>query len=421
MRLVRLECEGYRGLSKVSINFDKRLTVLVGTNGSGKSSILDALTVLLSQYSARLASSPSSAGRLKDTDVRLGASETTLRLKAFDDRVGPVAWALRKQGQRERVLRPTGSDLTGLNSFIKAIAADQSDGLDYLRGETLPIYYDQSRSVIRIPKRRRDKTNDTALATFQDGISSWGIDFRKLTYWFQDRETDELRRQKARSRYVDHQLEAVRQAITKATGLKTPFFNVDAPRGITVMKGRTPLHISQLSTGEQVLMALGADLARRLSNIAADRDRPLSGSAIVLIDEVELHLHPKWQRHFIPWLLSTFPKCQFVLTTHSPQVLGSVHASCVRVLASSARGTKVQRTSAVFGRDSNHLLRSVFDSDERRAKTHKLIEDADRAITVGDYSKAQALLEAMRDEIEGSPPEVAVLRARLNRRTRTPL
>lgn len=416
MRLIELELKGYRGFSEEKVKFDPRLTILVGANGSGKSSVLDAIFLMLSQYSARLIGSRASAQRIKDTDIRIGAAETRIRLLMEDVDAGHVRWTLLKQGPRERVLKPLSSEFSSLNEFVKVIAG-RAEGADYLRGEVLPAYYDQSRVVLRIPKRHRvSARDDSAESAFRDSMGASGIDFPALTYWFQDRETDELRRQKARRGYVDRELDAVRRAMTTATGLKDPYFNVDRPRGLTFEKNKTPLHVSQLSTGERVFLALAGDLARRLAAVCRPGENPLNGRAIVLIDELELHLHPKWQRNIAPWLLNTFPNCQFIVSTHSPQVVSEVEAKHLRILIDSPKGTRVASARWTKGRDSNHLLATIFDTVEREASADRLIRKADVAITENKFTKAQDLIEQLDEAIEGAPPEVALLQARLARR-----
>lgn len=415
MRLIELKVDGYRGFAAGKISFDRQLTVLVGENGAGKSSLLDALFLLLSHYSARLIGASSSAGRLKDTDIRVGREEARLSLIARDEEVGEVSWAIAKQGVRQRVLKPSSSNLTGLNDFAKAVAARSSND-DFLRGEVVPIYYDQSRAVLRIPRRRRTRADTSALSVFQDSTSTWGINFPLLTYWFQDRETDELRRQKSRKNYVDRELDAVRRAITLATELRDPYFSVDRPRGLTFTKRNTALHVSQLSTGEQVFMALAGDLARRLAAVAPLDSDPLKANAIVLVDELELHLHPRWQRIIVPWLLKTFPNCQFIVSTHSPQVVSEVSAKHVRILRDTARGTTINMARSTLGRDSNHLLTSVFGVSSRKVAAESHILEADRAIMSGKLEKAKRLIAQLEQEIEGGPPEVAILQARLARR-----
>jgi len=418
MLLKRLRCLDFRGFSELEIEFEERLTVLVGANGAGKSSILDALAVLLSQYAARMLSSSNSARRLKDTDIRWRAGQAQLDLVVVDERVGEINWGLVKQGPRQKLISVSGSSrLTGLNEFVRNIA-ERSSEENFLQGEVAPVYYDQTRAILKIPKRHAGKPSDTdAAVVFRDSLGDWGIDFPRLTAWFKDRESDELRRQKQNRQYVDRELEAARQAMTTATGFRDPYFSVDAPKGLTVRKGEATLHVSQLSTGEQVFLALAADLARRLSSLVDEYTPPLSARAIVLIDEVELHLHPRWQRRIIPWLLETFPNCQFVVTTHSPQVLSEVSAESIRILVDEGHGPEIYAAPPTFGRDSNHLLASVFDVSTRREHSDELLKATDLALTKGNLQQARALLVELREEIEGGAPEIAIMEARLARRT----
>jgi len=104
------------------------------------------------------------------------------------------------------------------------------------------------------------------------------------------------------------------------------------PLAMLIDKNGISLNIRQLSQGEQSLLALVADITRRLVLLNPSLDDPLQGNGIVLIDEIDLHLHPKWQQSVIPNLLKTFPNIQFIVTTHSPQVLSTVNSKCIRRL-----------------------------------------------------------------------------------------
>jgi len=84
------------------------------------------------------------------------------------------------------------------------------------------------------------------------------------------------------------------------------------------------LSLNQLSDGEQRLFSLFVDIARQLS-INNPNVKLGEGKAIVLIDEIDVHLHPKWQRRIVPALEDLFPNCQFIATTHSPFVIQATH------------------------------------------------------------------------------------------------
>jgi hypothetical protein len=170
--------------------------------------------------------------------------------------------------------------------------------------------------------------------------------------------------------------------------------------------------------GERVFMAMAGDLARRLAILNRDSKNPLSGRAIVLIDEVELHLHPRWQRKIIPWLRETFHNCQFVVSTHSPQVLGEVYAHNIRVLTAVDGEIRVQGANESYGRDSNFLLLRVLGGSERTERTKLDLAGLDQAIESRSFSEARKILTRLRNEIEGAAPELTVAEARLERRLR---
>jgi predicted ATP-binding protein involved in virulence len=97
-----------------------------------------------------------------------------------------------------------------------------------------------------------------------------------------------------------------------------------SPLRLLVDKGGQSFDLSQLSDGERSFLALICDLGRRLALANPELSNPLHGAGVALIDELELHLHPKWQREVRDKLLTTFPNVQFVATTHSPFIIQSV-------------------------------------------------------------------------------------------------
>jgi len=109
--------------------------------------------------------------------------------------------------------------------------------------------------------------------------------------------------------------------------------NNENSSGMLINKGDIALSVSQLSQGEKSLLAMVADIARRLILLNPSLENPLEGRGVVLIDEIDLHLHPAWQQTVIVNLLETFPNIQFIISTHSPQVLSTVPAQCIRILS----------------------------------------------------------------------------------------
>ena len=105
-----------------------------------------------------------------------------------------------------------------------------------------------------------------------------------------------------------------------------------------VRKEENVLNVGQLSEGEKCTLALAGDLARRLAIANPGMAEPLNGTGVVLIDEIDLHLHPGWQQEIVHNLLGTFPNCQFIVTTHSPQILTTLRAENIRMLLRDEKG-----------------------------------------------------------------------------------
>ena len=160
---------------------------------------------------------------------------------------------------------------------------------------------------------------------------------REALEWFDAVEATELR--KEREGNADYSsLETVRIAISKILGeeYSNPRFNSKHKFVVTKkLNGQDGIELSikQLSQGYRSMLALAIDFSRRLS-IANNhlQDKALDAPAIMLIDEVDLHLHPSWQQRVLSDLMNTFPNTQIIVTTHSPQVLTTVPAECIRII-----------------------------------------------------------------------------------------
>jgi predicted ATP-binding protein involved in virulence len=158
---------------------------------------------------------------------------------------------------------------------------------------------------------------------------------------------------------------------------------------LVIDKDGVRLSIAQLSEGEKSTLLMIADLASRLGIANPKANDPLLGNGIVLIDEVDLHLHPAWQRDLIPALGKTFPGCQFIVTTHSPQVLGRVPKSNVFILENFKL---VRNRPHTYGRDANSILGEVMGVPERPNDIEELIRTASRLVDEERLDEAQEAL-----------------------------
>ncbi len=166
------------------------------------------------------------------------------------------------------------------------------------------------------------------------------------------------------------------------------------------------LDVGQLSDGEKCLLALAGDLARRMVLAAPRIADPLALPAVVIIDEIELHLHPGLQRIILPRLMKVFPRTQFIVSTHSPQVLSSVRAEKVRLLESFQlrelrRGT--------WHRDTNGILEAAFDDAGRAPEIATKLNELRNAVDADRHDDARRMIRELREETEGEDPDVYFL------------
>lgn len=173
---------------------------------------------------------------------------------------------------------------------------------------------------------------------------------------------------------------------------------------LTITKNNQDFKIEQLSDGEKMLLMLVTDLARRLAIANPNsRNALLNGEGIVLIDEIDLHLHPQWQRSVIPSLTQTFPNCQFIVTTHSPQVLSEVKRENVFIIENYQI---VENTPHTYGKDSNSILYELMDVKERPETVQNQINNCLRLIDNGQIETAKSALNELSNLLGENDSEV---------------
>jgi predicted ATP-binding protein involved in virulence len=176
------------------------------------------------------------------------------------------------------------------------------------------------------------------------------------------------------------------------------------------IKGTT-LDVRLLSDGERSVLALVIDISKRLAQANPRLDDPLaSGEAVILIDEIDLHLHPQWQRKIVGNLERTFPNCQFIATTHSPQVIGEVPHDKIQMI----KDGQIYSPSRSFGIDSSRVLEEVMDTDSRNPAVEEEIGRIAKLIADQKSAEARAAIEALSNEIGADDPEITRARTFLD-------
>ena len=208
----------------------------------------------------------------------------------------------------------------------------------------------------------------------------------------------------------DDELEEANKALRLALDdFRQISYNVRQKRIVVRFSGHQE-DFNTLSDGERSFICLFADIARRMCILnPALGDRVIEESeGIVLIDELDIHLHPEWQRRIVHGLQKAFPKVQFIVTTHSPQILGEVTSDRIYLLQDRAL---THPAYDAFGMTSDAVLRRIMGTTDMNAEVKALLEEGFRAVDENNYEKASGFLRQAEEKIGGSTDETMQLDA----------
>jgi predicted ATP-binding protein involved in virulence len=416
MKINKLRMQNFRSHTDLSIEFHEKLTVIVGENGSGKTSLLDSLTIALGPILNRLpfekkAKVPSlTHSDIRQTDKDQKAPFVRLDINAEH---GPSRFEWDRTRLRDNSASTKAEaeqpkkELKELYSYVDRL----TDAHNRKESYDLPVFaiYGTSRAV-DVPQNRLQKRvlpkAFARLAGLENALSP-RTDFRLSVGSFELLETRALRenRDNPGASSPPAALHAIRTAIERVIP------NVSNPRMhaihgrfmVDVLKddGVTlELYLDQLSDGYQIMLGVVMDFSTRLALAApqgASAEQILATPALLIIDEVELHLHPRWQQRVIADISRVFPGVQLIVTTHSPQVVTTVPSECIRIL----KDGKVHAAPAgTDGAEAQRILESVFQVN-RRPNT--------------EMSRALDQYLRLVDQREWETPKALELRAMLNK------
>ncbi len=423
MRATRLELVHFRSARQFAIDFEPGLNVLVGINGAGKSTVLDGLAIMLSWAVARLRSSRAGGRRIGEVDIHNEKAFSWLELTCAADtgQANTVSWRVTQTRKGRNPELDPQDPLHGMTS-LRALNEWASETRERIgRSDeqvNLPLfaYYPVNRSVLDIPLRIRKPHTFALLEAYDDALTT-GANFRSFFEWYRNREDLENERFRESSPAADNtaptafaedtQLRAVGKAISTFLPEIAEISVKRNPLRMEVTKNGDKYRVDQLSDGEKCLFAMIGDLARRLAIANPNRENALEGEGIVLIDEIDLHLHPAWQRLVASRLTKTFPRCQFVVSTHSPQVFGEVDAECIRRLAvDPTHGLTATIPQQAFGLDSSEILEEHMDAESRNRDIALDLEGIFRLIDCDEFSEARKRMQQLRDSVRGDIPEL---------------
>ncbi|MDR0516251.1 MAG: AAA family ATPase [Fibromonadaceae bacterium] len=377
MRIKRIKIENFRCFEELELEFHPRLTVLVAPNGGGKTAILDAIALGLSPMLSRLSSANqrlNSAG-FKDIDFRLVNNNKCDHVKIeIETEIidKSIKWDIAKSSHISK-RNDTKIGQKELYDFSNSIIKKIDDKIDFDTNMYLPVfaYYGARRGYIEVPQRLRKsryaEINYSYPTSALYGALESLTDFKEMLLWFYDEYCSELIRKSEKKDIQSNSydiLQKVRKTIKVLLGsiYYEPRFNEHRKFVIQKENCGTEYSVEQLSQGYQSMLALAMDFSRRLGLARMPSFEKDNMHSIMLIDEVDLHLHPEWQQRVIPDLMRVFKNTQFIVTTHSPHVLTTIKNENIRIIEQDNDGrfiAKEPETPEVKGVESSVALADI--------------------------------------------------------------
>lgn len=410
MILTEIEMTNYRGASALKLEFNEKLNIFFGMNGAGKSTVLDAIALMLSWPASRIRHANNAGRPIAEGEIMNGKPFASIEISS-ETTQGKVNWKLLKN-RAGHLASDEKSQFLKLNEYTRWLQTQITETSEH---GNLPVfvYYPVNRAVVDIPLRIRDKHQFSLLSVYEEALIS-GANFRTFFEWFREREDLENENRKYLGtqppsedfQFPDPQLEAVRQALS---AFLPEFSNLTVRRNplrMEVEKNGRRLAVNQLSDGEKCLVALLGDLARRMAIANPQLKNPLQGVGIVLIDEIDLHLHPKWQRFILPRLVEVFPNCQFFISTHSPHVISHVQPEDLFLLEQTGTDIIATKPNESYGKNVDRVLEDLMGLETTRPdQVYADLQAVFQAIESGNLDDARNRISALQKMI-GSDPEL---------------
>lgn len=440
MEIQSLELTNFRGIAHANLTLDGKSAVIYGINGMGKSTILQACSVLFFRILSMLTASDlgsDSKVKIEDSDIKIGAQAARISMQLnIDHTVYSYFRSAEQNGRRihsgmdaKRIVDQFRRLYVGQYMSLEEEETDESDRerestrVLVFNESNMPIY--ASYGVNRYVADRRNKVleKDINLAGKLEALRDVfdpTINFQLFFEWFRGRQEYENSKRVEKETFKDAQLSAVREAILKImdndfSDIKIKIDNEDAQ--MVAVKHHTELSIAQLSEGEKCVLAMTGDLARKLAIANPSRENPLEGEGVVLIDEVDLHLHPSWQGRMMPLLFRTFPNIQFIVTTHSPKVLSEIKDEAnIFEIYQDGNVINVRKQDPMNGWDINHIMRDFMHTDILNEETQKLIDEIYNCIENENFDQAEELVDQLARITDEMNVEVVRARTLIHRK-----
>ena len=436
MRIDSIHLTNYRCHASLAVDFKPGFNVIVGVNGSGKTSLLKAICDALTGFSNFVPVPSGMFSALSDANVARLKSEATdgryrfepqypVKVDAVSEAFGiHCNWTVQKTSQVSHLDisgRPPGQIWHG-----KMRPTSGQPDEEVSSRVSLPViaFYRANRHWVQ--PQPHEMQAALARNARTDGYVNWfdaSLDSNALQLWVISKCLERYQLSSESGTSFDEidsdELALVNRALAVAVeGAKGMKYDL-RQKSLLVewmsagASDREPTAFENLSDGQRAVIGLVADIARRMCVLNPQLGRKVTTetSGVVLVDELDIHLHPRWQRILINGLKRAFPKVQFIAASHSPQVLGELRPEEIILL----RSNGTARPQVSYGLTSNQVLEEIMGADARTPEVDKLLSEVFELLERGDLQEAKSKLEVLEIRAPGIP-ELAGAQALLRRK-----
>lgn len=404
MRINTLELTNVRGFTHAKLEFQPGFNLIVGINGVGKTTVLESLRIVLSHILYEIKAPIVTRESFKKTDININTNQLQVNTNFNIDNVdydfiyskSAKEFGVTQVEQKKRTnasdlhIREEGITLNDITEFNSKV--DYKEDIN-----RLAIFFSTRRSLMVNQTSKVVKSKYFHAAAYIDTLSETrSFNIKMFAEWFNVRRALALENpdNTKYNRVVRLIEDTIYTFLPDFKDLELTKDEVSGDLTFSIIKNEKRLLFSQLSDGERGVLALVFDIARRLIIANIDNENPLDGEAIILIDELDLHLHPKWQRTIVSDLVRTFPNCQFIATTHSPQIISSIYPERINII----KNFDIDHTVKTYGLDINYILKFVMEDDDRLDISQKAIEAVQELIDEVEFEEARALIAKYKSE-----------------------
>ena len=431
MKLKSIKIKNYRCFKEAEIDFDDHITLVVGKNGAGKTAILDAVAVSVSTFLLGI-DGGASRSILKD-DARYefhdlnGTIDPQHQFPVSIESIGDclnqqnVKWIRSLNSESGKTTIKDAGELTGLakKAQNQIMTGDKSLVLPLIS------YYGTG----RLYAQKKEKRNLKSLTEFKRQVGyvdcmAAESNEKLMLNWFQMQTLKSLQEQQ-KTGILDRPLllktveKAICRSFERISGARNAslIFDLDTHRLVLEFESADgnaqKFAMDEMSDGYKNTLSMIGDIAYRMAVL-----NPMLGdkvleetTGVVVIDEIDLHLHPQWQQTIISDLNTIFPKIQFIVSSHAPAVINSVAKEQIRILDN---GEIYMPAAQTYGRDANSILREVMKVSERPTDIKQRMDLFYSYMDENNYKEADNVLTEIEAIVGTTDPDIAAARTSLD-------